>query len=267
MIKTFSSILKINVKQKLQFRTSAISGVCTQLFFGFMQIFLYSSFLGQGIAEFSLSQMASYIWLQQAFYTMFHFFDNCKNDISKKIINGDIAYQLVRPINLYDYWFQTSMTKALGDFIMRGFILALIVVWLPSGLGLMMPSSALHFLLFVLSAMIGLLLITSVKMIGYVLTMYTLSSQGVFSFIVAVATLLAGGVVPLPMLPEKVQLIFSFFPFRYVSDLPFRIYIGNLDLIPALIQIGIQIAWLVGLIIIGKLVVKHKLKKIVVQGG
>ena len=127
MIKTFSSILKINVKQKMQFRTAAISGLCTQLFFGFMQIFLYSAFLGQGTAEFTLAQMASYIWLQQVFYTMFHFFDNCKNDISHKIVNGDIAYQLVRPMNLYDYWFQTSMTKAIGDFIMRGIFLVLIV--------------------------------------------------------------------------------------------------------------------------------------------
>ena len=267
MIKTFSSILKINIKQRMQFRTAAISGVCTQLFFGFMQIFLYTSFLGQGIPEFSLPQMASYIWLQQTFFTMFHFYDNCKNEISRKIMNGDIAYQLVRPMDLYDYWFQTSMAKALGDFIMRGFLLILIVVWLPAGLGLMMPVSPVHFLLFLLSAFIGVLLVTAIKMIGHILTMYTLSSQGVFSFLVAVATLLAGEIVPLPMLPEKVQYIFNFLPFRYVSDLPFRIYIGNIDTINALIQIGIQIIWLIGLILIEKLVMKRKLKKIVVQGG
>ena len=84
---------------------------------------------------------------------------------------------------------------------------------------------------------------------------------------VAIGSLLSGGVVPIPMMPKAVQTVLNFFPFRYVSDLPYRIYIGNINGLDALIQIGIQIAWTIGLIIVGKLIMNRKLKKLVVQGG
>ena len=81
---TFSSILKMNLKQQFQYRTAAFSGIMTQLFFGFMQIALYTAFLVQGESDFTIVQMASYIWLQQAFYTLFKFFDSQKLEITKE---------------------------------------------------------------------------------------------------------------------------------------------------------------------------------------
>ncbi|MBQ9790506.1 MAG: ABC transporter permease [Clostridia bacterium] len=267
MMSTFSSIFKMNVKQQFQYRTAAISGMVTQFFFGFMQIALFTAFLSQGESEFTVPQMASYIWLQQCFFTLFKYWDTCKPEISEKIVNGDMAYQLIRPMNLYDFWFQTVLSKSFGSFLMRAIPLSLVVVWLPAGLGLMAPVSLLNFLLFLVSAVIGAFLVTAIVMIAYIISLYTLSPAGVFSFLVAVAGLLAGQIVPLPMLPESVQTIFSFFPFRYVSDLPYRIFIGNINGTDALVQIGIQLAWLVGLVLIGKLVMNKKLKKLVVQGG
>jgi len=267
MTKTFSSILKMNVKQQLQYRTAAFSGTITQLFFGFMQIALFTAFLKSGKSDFTIAQMASYIWLQQCFFTLFKYWDMCKYEITEKIVTGDVAYQLIRPMNLYSYWYQTIMTKAIGCFLMRSIPLVCIVIWLPAGLGLMMPVSGLNFLLFLLSALIGTLLVNAINMVSYIITMFTLSPQGIFSFMTAVAGFFAGQIIPLPMLSEGVQRVFSFLPFRYVSDLPYRIYIGNINGYDALIQIGIQLAWLIGIVVISKLVMNRKLKKIVVQGG
>jgi len=264
---TFSSILKMNVKQQFQYRTAAFSGIVTQLFFGFMQIALFTAFLSQGNSDFTVSQMASYIWLQQCFFTLFKYWDTCKNEISEKIVNGDVSYQLIRPMNLYSYWFQTVLSKSFGSFLIRAIPLALIVVWLPAGLGLMGPVSMVNFLMFIVSAIIGALLVTAIVNVAYIISLYTLSPAGVFSFLVAIAGLLAGQVVPLPMLPESIQTIFSFFPFRYVSDLPYRIYIGSINGTNALVQIGIQFVWLVVIVLLSKLVMKKKINKLVVQGG
>lgn len=267
MTNTFSSILKMNVKQQFQYRTAAISGFITQLFFGFMQIALYTAFLRSGKSDFTIAQMASYIWLQQCFFTLFKYWDMCKFEITEKIVNGDVAYQLIRPMNLYNYWYQTIFTKSIGCFLMRSIPLALIVVWLPAGIGLMMPVSGVNFLMFLVSAVIGALLVNAINMISYIITMFTLSPQGIFSFMTAVAGFFAGQVVPLPMLSEGVQRVFNFLPFRYVSDLPYRIYIGNINGKDALIQIGIQVVWLIGIVTLSKIIMNKKLNKIVVQGG
>ena len=265
-MRVFSSILKLNVKQQFQYRTAAFSGVITQLFFGFMQIALFKAFLSQGSSDFTVSQMMSYIWLQQIFFALFKYWDVCKEEISSKITNGDIAYQLIRPMSLYNYWYQTVFSKSLGQVLIRGIPLVIITILIPS-IGLSLPASPLNFLLFIVSAAIGAFLVTAITMIGYIMTLYTLSPSGVFSFLVAIATFFAGQVVPIPMLPEFMQKIFNFFPFRYVSDLPFRIYIGNISGVDALIQILIQLAWLVGIVLISKLIMKRKINKLVVQGG
>ena len=266
-MRTFSSILKMNLKQQFQYRTAALSGTLTQLFFGFMQISLFTAFLVQGQTDFSIPQMATYIWLQQIFYTLYKYYDCCKFEISEKIVNGDISYQLIRPMPIYDYWYQNVFSKSLGQMIIRAVPLMFIVIWIPAGYGLMLPVSIENFLLFLLSAAIGAFLIASINVFSYIIVLYTLSPSGVFSFMVAVASFLAGQYVPIPMLPKAVQTVLNFFPFRYVSDLPFRIYVGHINGMDALFQIALQIVWLVFIVFMSKLIMSRKLKKLVVQGG
>jgi len=266
-MRTFSSILKMNLKQQFQYRTAAFSGTLTQLFFGFMQISLFTAFLVQGQSDFTIPQMATYIWLQQVFYTLYKYWDCCKFEISEKIVNGDISYQLIRPMPIYDYWYQNVFSKSLGQMIIRAVPLILIVIWIPAGYGLMLPVSIENFLLFVVSAAIGAFLIASINVFSYIIVLYTLSPSGVFSFMVAVASFLAGQYVPIPMLPASVQTVLNFFPFRYVSDLPFRIYVGNINGTDALFQILIQLVWLVAIVLISRFIMSKKINKLVVQGG
>lgn len=55
-MRAFGSVLKMNIKKEFQYRTAAISGLLTQLFFGLMQIALYRQFLMQGNDGFSIAQ-------------------------------------------------------------------------------------------------------------------------------------------------------------------------------------------------------------------
>lgn len=266
-MKTFNSILKMNIKKEFQYRTAAFSGAITQFFFGIMYIALYREFLFGDSGDFTTLQMASYIWLGQIFFALFSYFDVCKPEISEKIVNGDVGYQLIRPMSLYSYWYDIAFSKAIGQTLIRGIPLLIVVVLLPSGWGLSLPASIEGFLLFLVAVIIGAFLVASLKMLSYAIVLYTLSPNGVFSFVVAIATFLSGSVIPIPMMPKVVQNILNFFPFRYVSDLPYRLYIGNITGYQALIQIGIQLAWLILIVVVGKLLVSHRLKKMVVQGG
>ena len=68
-------------------------------------------------------------------------------------------------------------------------------------------------------------------------------------------------------MPESVQNVINFLPFRYVTDLPTRIYIGNVGIMSGLMYIGIAVLWLVGLILIGQLLIKMASKNAIIQGG
>jgi ABC-2 type transport system permease protein len=82
-----------------------------------------------------------------------------------------------------------------------------------------------------------------------------------------IADILSGLVIPIPFFPKFMQVIANIFPFRYISDFPFRFYVGNISVEEALYSILIQILWIIILFFLGKLLMNKALKKAVVQGG
>lgn len=261
-----TATIRLHMKKALQYRVEAVSGFFTQVFFGFMQISLYSVFLSQGQDTFTVVEMASYIWLQQALLTVLKYYDTSKQEITNQILNGDISYQIIRPIDLYNYWYSINFAKPIGSFTLRGIPMLIMALFLPAGYGLMIPSIT-NFLMFLVSLTIAVMLVVAINTFFHIIVLHTMSATGIFSFAMAIGALLSGMVIPIPMLPESVQMVFNFFPFRYITDLPFRIYIGNISGLTALWQMGIQVVWFIFFLVLGKILLKAKLKRLVVQGG
>ena len=105
-MKKYLSLLRMRFIAGLQYRAAALAGIATQFAWGFMLILMFSAFYRSDASAFpmSLAQTASYIWLQQAFLAllMVWFLDS---EIISSITNGNVAYELCRPIDLYAMWF------------------------------------------------------------------------------------------------------------------------------------------------------------------
>jgi ABC-2 type transport system permease protein len=78
---------------------------------------------------------------------------------------------------------------------------------------------------------------------------------------------LQGSVIPVPLMPEPLQQVLNWFPFRYVADLPFRLYSGSIAGSDALFQIGIQVIWAIGLLMLGSIAFNCVLRRVIIQGG
>lgn len=265
-MKSYFGIFKIQFKSELQYRGKAISGIITQFFWGLLNIYLYLAFMSTKTIEgFSISQMLCYIWLSQAFFALTYI--GLPKNISKEIVNGDICYKFVRPITLYNQWYSEYLGEKLASVTLRCIPMIIIAFILPSSIALKLPTSVLNFILFLLSLLIGLLLSVSVSMIAIFLSLKTLMPKGAIGIVNVLSGLLGGLYIPLPFMPESLQAILNYLPFRYIADLPFRIYSGTFDTKTSFTLIGISLAWLIIMIILGKLLIKHSLKKVEVQGG
>ena len=263
---SYFGIFKMQFKGELHYRAKAFSGVLTQVFFGLMYIYLFTAFMGRGgIEGFSIAQMASYIWLGQAFL-MIRFINTPKR-VCAQIENGDICYDFIRPMNLYNQWQASYIGTTLAATILRFWPILILGAVLPSGLGLSLPVSFPAFLLFMVALLLGLFINGALSMFAVYLTFITQSQRGSTAIVQTITGVLGGMVIPLPILPAAIQKVLNFMPFRYISDLAFRIYVGSTDLKNALIQIGIGLAWLVVLIVVGKMLIGRALKKTVIQGG
>ncbi|MBP3344728.1 MAG: ABC transporter permease [Clostridia bacterium] len=267
-MKAYGSIFKIRFINSLQYRTAAFAGVLTQICFGLMYVFLFSAFYRQGNvpSDFTQLQMVSYLWLQQIFFAYFFPLDRNRNIVSQ-IEEGNICYEMVRPIKLYNNWSVSLYAEKVAKTLLRFIPVLLFAILMPTRLGIELPASVGAFFLSVFNLIVSGLLIVSMNMICYCALFKTMSSLGIFSIYTTIATLLGGSIIPIPMMPNWLQKALNFLPFRYTSDLTFRTYVGSIDIKTALIQTAIQVGWLIFFVILGRFLMKRCLKKVEVQGG
>lgn len=264
----YLSYFKLRFISGLQYRIAALAGLSTQFFFGFVYMMVYAAFYetkaNGEIIEFN--QLVSYLWLGQAFFALINTFYKDK-EIINMIINGNIAYELVRPKSVYFMWFSKILGTKLSSVILRCFPVLFIALLLPKPYNLSLPDSFLSFILFLIALLIGALLVSAIVTFAHVLILLTLNEKGIVNIFTSTADLLSGMVVPLPLFPLFLQKISNFLPFKYISDLSFRIYSGNIGITDGIFGIFIQIIWLFIVIVIGLLLTKKCLKRAVVQGG
>ncbi|MCL2565556.1 MAG: ABC transporter permease [Defluviitaleaceae bacterium] len=267
-MKKYFAIFHIRFVNTLQYRAAALAGLSTQFAWGFMLIFSFAAFYRVNPNSFPMefSHTVSFIWIQQAFLALFAlwFWDD---DIANSILDGGIAYDLVRPINLYGKWFSTSAAKRLARAVLRCIPILFVAFILPAPYRLILPPSLLQFALFILSTTLGLGVVVAFAMLVYTSLFYTVSPSGIRVMVMVLGDFLSGGIVPLPFFPAPVRNVVELLPFASMLNMPARIYSGSIAGMDALSGILLQCFWLAALVLIGTLISRRVLKRVIVQGG
>jgi ABC-2 type transport system permease protein len=159
------------------------------------------------------------------------------------------------------------MSGRLASVLLRLVPLLCVAFIIPQPYRLMLPPNLGSLGLFVLSMVLSPLLVVAISMFIYILTFVTLSSYGARLIVGVLADFLMGGLIPIPLMPDWLQRILNWLPFRYIADLPYRLYSGNIVGVDAFRQIEVQFVWVVALIIAGKLCFRRVLRNVVIQGG
>ncbi len=267
-MKAYFSVFRMRLINGLQYRAAAVAGVATQFFWGFMFIMVYEAFY-QGAAKsqpMELSQLVSYIWLQQAFLVFIVLWYR-DGELFNLITSGNIAYELCRPSGLYEFWYAKLLAQRFSGALLRCFPILLFAFFMPGIYRLSLPKNPAAFGLFLVTLGLGLLVLVSISMFIYISVFITMSPVGSLLVFGVAGDFLAGGIIPIPLMPEWLQRIAYVLPFRLAADLPFRVYSGNIPVSEALVGVATQIFWLAALIFLGRIAMKKVLKHVVVQGG
>jgi len=214
----------------------------------------------------SLPQIVTYIWLQQAFLTFIMLWHR-DNELFQLITTGNIAYELCRPTDLYTFWYAKLLAQRLSSALLRCSPILIFAWFLPSPYELSPPPDLSALILFVVSLLLGLLVLVSISMFIYISVFYTMSPVGSLLMFNVVGEFLAGMVIPVPLMPDWLQRIVVVLPFRWTADFPFRVFSGHIGYHEALSGIMVQLVWLICLILLGKLAMRRALTRVVVQGG
>ena len=266
-MRVYINYFKLRIITFLQYRVAALAGISTQLFWAFMLIFIYTAlYENSNISAMSLKEIISYVWLQQAFYAFLTVRFN-DDEISNAIRSGDVTYEIIRPYNLYFWWYVKNVAKRVSNGLLRFLPLIIVGIIVPGMYGFSLPYSFINFLLFLIALFLGVLVVTGINMIVYTIGFYTYNEAGISGMLNAVMELLCGAYIPVALLPLFIRKGTYYLPFRLVSDLAYRIYSNNITISEGLLGIGLQVIWIFLLIFIGNMIIKKSLGKVFIQGG
>jgi ABC-2 type transport system permease protein len=256
----------------LQYRAAALAGVGTQLFFGFVLIMVLEAFYRSSAVEppIGFSEAVTYVWLGQALFAMQPW--NHDLEVEAMVRRGTVAYELLRPVDLYAYWFartvalRTSRTtlRCLPVVLVAGLVLSRTSLerW-----ALAAPESAASALAFAVALGVALLLGCAITTAVHVSLLWTISGDGVARLMPALVIMFSGMVIPLPLFPDWSQPLLALLPFRGLADTPYRIYSGHIPVDAAWGPIGWSLAWSAALVVAGRAALARGCRRVVVQGG
>ena len=267
-MRPYIGVLRMRLIAGFQYRAAAWAGVATQFFFGFVFICIYKAFYDSSATAppMPFDQLISYLWMQQAFLALIMLWVQ-DNALLSDIKSGNIAYELTRPVKLYWLWYVRLVALRTSAAAMRCLPILAVAFFLPKPYAMMPPGSLIHGLLFAISMPLGMLLTVAISMPMYVFGLLAIETAGFRLMLNVIAEFFSGQVIAIPLMPLWLQNVVVWFPFRYASDVPLRIYSGNLPLNEALSCIGLQIFWIAALMMAGQWMLRGALRRLVVQGG
>lgn len=263
-MRAYRAVLSARFRGLLQYRAAAIAGLGTQLFWGFIRVMIFDGFYRSTtlVQPLSYRQVVTYCWLGQA--TLGLLLAGVDREVRDMIRSGAVAYELVRPLDLYGLWYTRSAAALAAPLVLRAAPLLTIAGLF---LGLSPPHTPMAAAAWALTTLSALLLAAALWTLTTVTLLWTVSGEGVSRLVPALSYVLSGMVVPIPLMPPWAQPILYFLPFRGLMDIPFRLYLGNIPADQLWRLLAFQWAWILALVLCGRWLLARGIGRMVVQGG
>lgn len=182
--------------------------------------------------------------------------------ISGKVSSGAFVTDLIRPINIFSMSWQMELAGICSSFLLSG--LPIILVYSP----FLIMNSGYYNIPAVLLAII----------LGHVLFLLIYALLGFSAFILIeiwpfgrllddTIRLLAGGFIPLAILPSFLRTLAYAMPFRFLYSFPLELLFGTADMSNLFENFVLIMVWICVFAILNIVMYRFALKKAVVQGG
>lgn len=253
------NILKAAFKIKHHELTAYRSNIYLNFLFGcvplIFSIFLWKAIYGtdtEVIGGYSYRQMITYYVIAFLLSNLIHVRDNTVK-MAEMIQNGNIHHYMLKPIRFFSLNFKLYLAEKLGYFL--NIFVPYAVFCLLISQYLFVHVNSIPF--FILSLCLAFVLKYIIGSILGLLTTWVEEISGLLDFWDNIESFLAGGLLPLSILPASLYTVISFLPFKYFLFVPIDIYMGKMAESEMIAVLAIQAAWIM---VLGLLLHLIKLK-------
>lgn len=263
-MRAYAAILSARFRVLLQYRMAAVAGFGTQLFWGLIRVMIFDAFYRSTSSPQPMNHtdVVTYVWLGQALFAMLPF--NPDRDTQDLVRTGNVAYELLRPVDLYFYWYCRALAMRVAPTVLRA-----APMFMVAGLffGLQPPASWACAVAWLVATLGALLLGSAFTVLISLSLFWTVSGEGLTRLVPALVFVLSGMMVPIPLFPDWAQAVLDFLPFRGMVDTPARLYVGHIPPGQLVAVVAHQLAWTLALVALGRAILSRGMRRLVVQGG
>jgi ABC-2 type transport system permease protein len=212
----------------------------------------------------SLEQMVTYALLSSVVGMVMRPGGGVAYLIAQKVKSGEIVMDMLKPLDFHLHMLARNAGEVVFYALTLGVPSLLVAYFL---LGMQPPADLLSGLLFLLSLVMGYGVIFSLNYLLGLLSVFTVDIRNISWAYNAVVRFFSGSEIPLWLFPLFLAQVANLLPFKCTYAIPLSIYIGKITSLDLAGALALQAAWLLALVIIGRLVWQRAHQRLTVQGG
>lgn len=248
----------------MTYRAAALAGLLTNVVFGLLRAAVLLALYGErrAVAGMSTQDAVTYVALTQAVIAYLSIFG--WYDLMNSVHSGEIATDLLKPMNLYTFWLARDLGRAATALLWRAIPIVacyslLFDMTYPTNVG----QGAALIVAMVLSWLVSFSWYFLVNLTAF----WTPYAAGIGRFGFVIIWFFSGFLMPLRFYPDWLNRLASLTPFPHMLNTVIEIYLGAVgpgQVLPALL---LQALWALGLIGLGQLLLRVGVRRLVILGG
>ena len=264
-VRTYVALIATEFRRYSTYRLAVLAGLFTNSVFGFIRVSVLAAAIGANgaaVAGYDAQQASTYVWLGQAYIAPLALMGGL--EIADRVKSGEIAVDLARPLDLHASWWARDLGRAGFGLVSRG-ILPLLIGAVTVGLAL--PPVWTAYPLGLVSLLVAVSISFTLRFMINLLAFWVLDVRGFQNFYFVLVSLLSGFLVPVHFFPPLLQAVAYASPAPSILQLPVDVMSGRVVGGEALATIGVQLGWLLGLVVLARVMQWAAARRLVVQGG
>jgi ABC-2 type transport system permease protein len=263
-MRLFWELVRLSFRLQLTYRTANLAGMATNFFFGLLRAAVLIALFGeqQQVSGLTLAAVITYTGLSQATISILSFFGWW--EVMQSVYSGEIAADLLKPMNYYFYWLARDLGRGSASFMVRGLVIMVAYALL---FDLVLPQSLAHWGLVALSLLLGFLVSFGWQFFVNLAAFWTPEARGIGRLGFSFSWFLSGFIMPLRLFPPWFERAARWTPFPSMVNAVVEIYMGVLTGPEIARTLLIQIMWALLLFAASQVVLSAGVRRLVLQGG
>jgi ABC-2 type transport system permease protein len=260
----FWHLAKLSFQRQFSYRAANLAGLATNFFFGLLRASLMMALyrFRTEVNGVSLQQAVTFTGLSQALIAYLMLWGWW--DVINQIRSGDIASDLLKPINYFTFWWAQDIGRAVAHLLVRG-------ITLMAGFALFfdmkLPSTWTQGLALLIAMILGLFVSFSWRFLINLSAFWFPDSRGLAGVGYSLTYFLSGFLMPMRFFPQWFIRVSQLLPFPYMVNTVIEVFLGILTGPEIWYALLLQAVWAIVLFTVCQLVLRAGVRKLVIQGG